>query len=123
MNTVCKEQPPIWYTKKELYNWLIHENYSKQIAEELSEKWAISSQMAFAKGWEKAFNDKEAGTFDYVYYPKVTVMDATEDEKWDEIVGEYIKSDEYNYRMGESKYTYFEFHKWLKSNYNAPTKK
>lgn len=65
-----KEVAPIWYTKKELYNWLRHENYETDIAAELAERWAISSQMAFQKGWEKAYNDKKAGTLDYVYYPE-----------------------------------------------------
>lgn len=44
---------PIWYTKEEIYNWLRHENYSEQIANELSDKWATSSQFAFEKGWQK----------------------------------------------------------------------
>jgi hypothetical protein len=58
---VLQDKPPIWYTKDELYDWLISENYSKQIADELAERWAGDLQHAFDKGWEKAkryFRDK-----------------------------------------------------------------
>ena len=44
---------PNWYSEKEMYDWLIHEHYSKEIATELAEKYAIDLQRAFKKGWDK----------------------------------------------------------------------
>jgi hypothetical protein len=51
--------PPLWYSKDELYHFLIRESYSKEIAAELSEKWANSYQGAFDKGFEKALRQSE----------------------------------------------------------------
>jgi hypothetical protein len=45
---------PNWYTKEDLYNDLRRNNYSEEIAEELSQKYADDLQHAFTKGWEKA---------------------------------------------------------------------
>jgi hypothetical protein len=42
-----------WYSKDEIYHFLKGENYSHEIAEELSLKWAESLQGAFNKGCEK----------------------------------------------------------------------
>jgi hypothetical protein len=51
--------PPIWYTENEMYQWLIRENYSEQIAKELSSKWADHLQGAFNKGFEKGARYRE----------------------------------------------------------------
>jgi hypothetical protein len=45
---------PQWYSKQEMYDWLITHSYSKEIANELSMIWADDLQGAFQKGWEKA---------------------------------------------------------------------
>ena len=47
-------EAPIWYTKDEMFRWLVRNNYSKEIATELSQKWADDLQGAFAKGFDKA---------------------------------------------------------------------
>jgi hypothetical protein len=44
---------PNWYSESQMYHWLIRENYSEQIAKELSAKWASDQQGAFNKGFEK----------------------------------------------------------------------
>lgn len=59
---------PVWYTKQIMHDWLIQQNYSKEIAEQLSDRWSDDLQRAFKKGWEKAFNDKRTMEFEYVYY-------------------------------------------------------
>lgn len=66
---------PKWYTKEQMYDWLIHNDYSKDIATELSGQWAEDLQGAFKKGWEKATNDKNSGTFNYKYMPSPTPAD------------------------------------------------
>lgn len=48
---------PNWYTADEIYDWLIKDNYSKEIAETLSKVWANDLQKAFIKGWQKRGND------------------------------------------------------------------
>jgi hypothetical protein len=67
-----KEKSVIWYTKDEMYHWLIRENYSEKIAKELSDKWAEHLQGAFEKGFEKArralsikFNSYDSGMSEY----------------------------------------------------------
>ena len=45
---------PQWYDKQEMYDWLILNSYSKEIAIELSQIWADDLQGAFTKRWEKA---------------------------------------------------------------------
>lgn len=50
-------EAPIWYTKDEMYRWLVRNNYSKEIATELSQKWADDLQGAFAKGFDKAVRE------------------------------------------------------------------
>lgn len=44
---------PIWYTREEMIQYLLRNNYSQQIADELSEKWAYDLQESFRKGFEK----------------------------------------------------------------------
>lgn len=51
--SVDVKSAPLWYTKQEMKDWLILNNYSKEIATELSEKWANDLQGAFQKGWDK----------------------------------------------------------------------
>lgn len=51
------EKTPIWYTKDQMYDWLIRENYSEQIAKELSGKWSEDLQGAFNKGYEKSVKE------------------------------------------------------------------
>jgi hypothetical protein len=46
-------KPPKWYSKQEMYDWLIVHSYSKEIATELSQIWADDLQGAFNKGWDK----------------------------------------------------------------------
>jgi len=46
-------EAPTWYTKNEIYDYLIRENYSKNIAEELAGTWSDQLQGAFNKGFEK----------------------------------------------------------------------
>lgn len=53
-NDKTAEEIPVWYTYSEMYDRLIRENYSKEIAKELSHKWANDLQGAFSKGYEKA---------------------------------------------------------------------
>lgn len=50
---VEEDVPIIWYTENEMRQWLIRNNYSEQIAIELSKKWADDLQGAFNKGYEK----------------------------------------------------------------------
>ena len=45
---------PQWYTRSEIYDWLLSKNYSKEIAFELADYWFTDLQGAFKKGWEKA---------------------------------------------------------------------
>ncbi len=63
-----ESEPPVWYTKQQMYMWLIGKNYSHDIATELSEQWAKDLQGAFKKGWEKATNDNNPDRKDYKYY-------------------------------------------------------
>lgn len=44
---------PIWYTREEMIQYLLRNNYSQQISDELSEKWAYDLQESFRKGFEK----------------------------------------------------------------------
>lgn len=68
--TPAGDAPPQWYTKSEMYSFLISKDYSKEIAEELSEMWANHLQGAFKKGWEKATNDgKLTDSREYKYMP------------------------------------------------------
>lgn len=53
-----------WYSAPEIQQWLISQNYSKDIAEELSTKWANDLQGAFNKGYEKATRDFAQGIRD-----------------------------------------------------------
>lgn len=53
-NDKTAEEIPVWYTYSEMYDRLIRENYSKEIAKEISHKWANDLQGAFSKGYEKA---------------------------------------------------------------------
>lgn len=46
-------EPPIWYTAQEMEAYLKRQNYSADIAKELSESLAASLQAAFRKGWDK----------------------------------------------------------------------
>ena len=55
-----EKKPPIWYTENEMHQWLIRENYSEQIAGELSKKWAEDLQGAFNKGFEKGTRELES---------------------------------------------------------------
>lgn len=50
---IIKLKIPIWYDKQVMYTFLISKNYSKEIAEELSELWATDLQQSFRKGFEK----------------------------------------------------------------------
>jgi len=77
-----QEDAPLWYDKQTMYEWLIQNKYSKQIAEELSEHWAKDLQGAFKKGWEKAKNDNHPDRKDYQYMP---VQEDNQDELWDEV--------------------------------------
>jgi hypothetical protein len=81
-----KEAEPIWYTKEEMYDWLINNNYSKEIAAELSEIWARDLQGAFKKGWEKATNDgKFLDHKDYKYLTKEAEQGLSAEEVLDKI--------------------------------------
>lgn len=76
------EEIPTWYTKEQMYDWLITENYSKEIATELSEAWARDLQGAFKKGWEKATNDgKFLDRTEYKYMPDATPTKSDEVER------------------------------------------
>lgn len=55
---VDKDVPPIWYTQNEIYDDLIRNKYSEEIAKELSQKWADDLQGAFNKGYEKGNANK-----------------------------------------------------------------
>lgn len=48
------KKAPEWYTKDEMYRYLIRNNYSELIATELAEAYADNLNKAFAKGYEKA---------------------------------------------------------------------
>jgi hypothetical protein len=55
------EQPstdgcPTWYTKNQMFDYLKQNNYSKEIATELSGTWADILQGAYKKGWEMGRN-------------------------------------------------------------------
>lgn len=49
-----EDEAPQWYDKKTIFDYLINKNYSKEIAEEISQDVAEGYQLAFKKGWEKA---------------------------------------------------------------------
>jgi len=57
---------PLWYDKGEAYDYLIRHNYSKEIATELSEKWANDQQGAFRKGFELGFRHAKGEHVDAV---------------------------------------------------------
>ena len=59
------EDTPKWYTRQEIYDWLIHKDYSKEIAMELAEHWFKDLQGAFKKGWEKARNINSTEPYKY----------------------------------------------------------
>lgn len=99
---------PLWYTEKEMYDWLIRNKYSEDIAKELSGVWARDLQGAFKKGWEKARNDNNRTDSEYKYFPvqgvneraeawafdnycKVSEMlSPIEKEKYDKVVAAYL---------------------------------
>jgi len=75
-----------------MYDWLIHEKYSKQIAEELSEHWANDLQRAFKKGWEKSRNDNHPDRKDYQYMPvQEDVQDELIKEKYRDFIEQAVK--------------------------------
>ena len=46
---------PTWYTPDEMRHYLIRHNYSREIADELAQRWANDLQGAFKKGYEKGY--------------------------------------------------------------------
>jgi hypothetical protein len=81
------ELPPEWKSEEEFFQWIqvpyvipakrevkksvnIYHNYSKEIAEALSEMVANALQASFKKGWEKGYNDfnTNKSTTNYTYY-------------------------------------------------------
>jgi hypothetical protein len=46
---------PTWYTPDEMRHYLIRHNYSREIADELAQRWADDLQGAFKKGYEKGY--------------------------------------------------------------------
>lgn len=86
VGTVEGKPAPNWYDEMSLTNYFgnvfKHRGFSydeiKIIASVIAKLYADDLQRAFAKGWEKAYNDvNKSGTFDYVYYPK-TEHDVTQ---------------------------------------------
>lgn len=65
-----ESKPPEWYTESGMYNYLLNQKYSEEIAKELSKLFADVLQGAFKKGWEKGYNDfnPNSNTFTYKYY-------------------------------------------------------
>ncbi len=53
--SVLSVEIPIWYSKEEMYRSLLRNNYSHEIANELSEKWAEDLQQSLRKGFELGF--------------------------------------------------------------------
>jgi uncharacterized protein YaaN involved in tellurite resistance len=51
--SVVAPKPDEWYTENEMYQWLITQKYSEEIAKELSTKWAADLQWSFNKGFKK----------------------------------------------------------------------
>jgi len=51
--SVAAPKPDEWYTENEMYQWLITQKYSEEIAKELSTKWAADLQWSFNKGFKK----------------------------------------------------------------------
>jgi len=54
---MSKMEIPVWYKKDEIFNFLIDNDYSGEIANELSEKWANDLQSSFEKGFEKGYHE------------------------------------------------------------------
>lgn len=62
-------EPPTWYTKEQMYDYLINKDWEKNIATYFSEQYAENLQGAFNKGWRKGYNDlnPKKSTTEYVY--------------------------------------------------------
>jgi hypothetical protein len=65
LNHLYQDQPPsttqgaVWYTEQEMYNYLIQNHYSEEVAKELAKDWAKSFQGAYEKG--KQHSDQQKG--------------------------------------------------------------
>jgi hypothetical protein len=62
---------PLWYIEDHLYDYLIQQNYSKEIAKELAKLWADGFQGAFKKGWEMGRNKDKDPDEAYQYLQKM----------------------------------------------------
>ena len=51
---------PTWYTPDEMRHYLIRHNYSREIADELAQRWADDLQGAFKKGYEKGYTERHS---------------------------------------------------------------
>jgi hypothetical protein len=77
--TIEEKPVPNWYDEMSIDSWLTNKLFHmgvsreaiKLVSKTISADYANELQRAFAKGWEKAYNDyKKSGTFNYEYYPK-----------------------------------------------------
>jgi len=73
------KQPTIWFDKTSVGNWMANELHNhgfsyedtKIAVEVLTGDYAVQLQRAYAKGWERAYNEaKQSDVTSYVYYPK-----------------------------------------------------
>lgn len=60
---------PEWYTAHELWHWLRRHNYVPEIADELSEEYAVNLQRAFNKGYELGQRESKIHKPDYYHIP------------------------------------------------------
>lgn len=77
---VVKENPvPNWYDEMSINNWLTNKLSKRRItryaikllSQTISSDYANELQRAFAKGWEKAYNQAKKNSInEYIYYPK-----------------------------------------------------
>lgn len=80
INEICEryataKAKPKWYSKQEMYDDLIRNDYSHQIAEELSERWAMDLENARNAGIEKGRYQVQASC-------EATLKNAAENAKW-----------------------------------------
>jgi hypothetical protein len=58
---------PDWYKKEEMFYYLRRHEYSREIAERLSQRWADDLQGSFRKGFEKGVQYESGRNVDAVF--------------------------------------------------------